>query len=373
MFNARLRVPVAVLCAAVVALTPAAASAEPVPTDASAEPVSADGSADPRPATATDDDPVARPGGVSVRVGTWNIKSISFDRRPSRDWRRRKEVIMEQILRERLAVVGIQEAHYGRYSGVNYDDGGTQYLDLVNGLSRKRGDWKVTAKASFNCRNPDTPYQCSPRDRAASADTRIIYNDARLALLDRGSKRYRKQGAYERYLVWARFRVRGTQQRFLFTTTHLMPGSNKIRRKQWKQSIKVTKRLRNGWPVIATGDYNVQKYHPVAKKMLPRMKEAGFGDILNQEYQRNPVRNPRARRMVRAWVNSYNHGSKDVREFSVGRGHNMVGNNLDWIFASNPLPVDKYELVVDYDRRTMRVEGRLPSDHNLMMAIIGLR
>jgi endonuclease/exonuclease/phosphatase family metal-dependent hydrolase len=125
-------------------------------------------------------------------------------------------------------------------------------------------------------------------------------------------------------------------------------------------------------PVIATGDFNVSKYNPISKPMLPAMEKAGFGDILDQSYGVNPPAHPRPRTMIHAWINSYNHESTDVRDFSVDPSRGKVGNGLDWIFASNNLAVKEYEVVVRFDPRTMKVRGTLPSDHNLVRAVIHL-
>jgi endonuclease/exonuclease/phosphatase family metal-dependent hydrolase len=312
-----------------------------------------------------------RPPGPTIRVASFNVKNVLFARNPTKDWSKRREVIIEQVRRERIDILGIQEAHPGRYLSVDYPDGPNQYLDLRNGLRKAGGDWQVTSAASYNCKNSKSWQNCSFKDRAASRSTRILYNTKKVELLDRGAILYDKQKAEDRYLAWAVFRIRQTGKKLLFTTTHLTSASEKVRLRQWRQMIREIERLRGRKPVIATGDLNVQKYHPIAAKMLPAMKQAKIPDVLNQEYRVNPSV-PRARRLVNAWINSYNHGRKDVSTFSYDDQRHKIGNGIDWVFASRRLDVESWEVVVDYDPETLKVQGPLPSDHNMVKATVRL-
>ena len=310
--------------------------------------------------------------GYDVRVGSFNIKNVLFARRPIADWKVRRQVIIRQVLRERIGILGIQEAHQGRSLGLRYPDGENQYADLRAGLNKAGGHYRVTTPASYNCQDPDTFHHCRFRDRGASRSTRILY-DARLFELVRdGSVKYRRQVREDRYLVWAVFKVRETGQKLLFTTTHLTSRSERIRKAQWRQSIRVINELKGRKPVIATGDYNVNKYHPIARAMLPAMRDNGYGDVLNQEYRTNPLEEPRAESTINGWINSYNYNKRDVEAFSFEDQRDLTGMNIDWVFASNHLPVKQWEVVVDYDPETLEVEGALPSDHNLVQATIRL-
>ena len=310
--------------------------------------------------------------GYDVRVGSFNIKNVLFARRPMADWKVRREVIIRQVLGEEIGLLGIQEAHQGRSLGLDYPDGENQYTDLKRGLNKAGGSYRLTTTASYNCQDPDTFHHCRYQDRGASRSTRILYDHELFELVRDGSVKYRRQIREDRYLVWAVFRVRETGQKLLFTTTHLTSRSERVRLAQWRQSIRIINDLKGRKPVIATGDYNVNKYHPIAARMLPAMREAGYGDVLNQEYRTNPVDDPRAESTENGWINSYNYGRRDVEDFSFEDQRNLTGMNIDWVFASNDLPVKKWKVVVDYDPDTLRVEGALPSDHNLVRARIRL-
>jgi hypothetical protein len=49
-----------------------------------------------------------------------------------------------------------------------------------------------------------------------------------------------------------------------------------------------------------------------------------------------------------------------------------VGNGIDWIFASNELPVKEWKVVLRFDPDTLQVRGVLPSDHNMVRATVTL-
>jgi hypothetical protein len=104
--------------------------------------------------------------------------------------------------------------------------------------------------------------------------------------------------------------------------------------------------------------------------MLPAMKNAGVGDILNQRYRVNPPSGIRAQHRINAWINTNNHWLRNMRTWSYEDAHNKIGNNIDYIFASNYLKVPEYKLVLNYSGLT--VQGTMPSDHNMMRATIAI-
>ncbi len=307
-----------------------------------------------------------------VRAASFNIKNVVFAKNPEAAWLKRRSVIIDQVLAEKVGVMGIQEANPGRYTGIAYPDGPNQYLDLKNGLNKASGGaYRMTSNKSFNCVNPDTWHNCVAKDQGASRSTRIIYDSNLFDVVDKGSVLYRKQIREDRYLVWAILKIKATGKQFLFTTTHLTSGDPDIRQAQWRQMIRLIDKLKGKLPVIATGDFNVQKYNPIAKTMLPAMKEAGYGDVLDQQYGLNPLSPAvRAERLVNGWISSYNHNRLDVADFGFADQRQKIGNNIDWVFASNDLEVKEWEVVVDYDPDTLKVVGTLPSDHNMVRATV---
>jgi endonuclease/exonuclease/phosphatase family metal-dependent hydrolase len=307
-----------------------------------------------------------------VRIGSFNIKNVIFDRNPRRTWPKRRAVIVRQVIRHRIGVLGIQEANNG--PGGIWKRGWNQYLDLKLALRRAGTPYRLTARAGHNCRDAWSGARCVHRNRGASKATRILFDSSRYREVRSGAIRYRKT-AGDRYLVWAVLRVRRTGQRFLFTTTHLTSGSQRAKARQWRQMIGHLHRLkgRNNLPIIATGDMNASKYNPITSKLLPAMRQNGFGDVLNQRYRIARIDDARPRRTINTWISSYNRGQPRVSMFGHEENRRLAAAYLDYIFASNRLPVYRWKTVVGFNRRTLRMKRPVPSDHNLVMAAIGLR
>jgi endonuclease/exonuclease/phosphatase family metal-dependent hydrolase len=318
----------------------------------------------------------ARRAPVDINVGSFNIQSAGHDRSVGlqRPWRKRRATVVRQILANRIDVLGVQEAAYTPSFRPRLVTGRTQYLDLRNGLNSLGGRYAVTVKAAVNCKRPYVAANCRRRDRNASAADRIIYNKRALTVVRTGARKYSRQTSRtpNMALAWAVLRSRATGARFLFTTTHLDPSNRRVRRAQWRQMIRIVKQVRRGLPVVSVGDFNVSKMDPMTRTMLPAMRKAGFGDVLNQSYGVNPTPNVRARTRINGWMNTYNHLTRRVASFGYEDRRGNTGNGIDWIFASNHLPIMEYEVVCAYDTRTLRVTGTLPSDHNMIRAKVRL-
>jgi hypothetical protein len=74
--------------------------------------------------------------------------------------------------------------------------------------------------------------------------------------------------------------------------------------------------------------------------------------------------------VVRAQFNSVN---KYQRRLGHYRRHSWVGQDVDYVFASNRLPVRRWALVADLAPRSDRLRGTIPSDHNLVRVTVVLR
>ena len=311
---------------------------------------------------------------TTLRVGSFNLRNASLPLITGiAPWSKRRNVAIRQILAQRLDVFGIQETSFGPQSGVSYPTGAsTQYLDLMKGLNAAGGNYRLTSKAAYNCENPKTPYKCDPRNRGASGGERILYDADRIEMLARGAQPYTTQSGSERDFVWAVLRVRATGQEIFFTTTHLSSSAS-ARLAQWLEMIPLIEARKGLRPVIATGDFNVRKNDEIAATTYPAMKSAGYGDVLNQEYAQNPLPHPRALETVNGWLGSFNGGRRDLDSYGYPTKQERTGNIIDYVFADNAMTVRRWEVVVNYDPRTFETIGRLPSDHNLVVATLEMR
>ena len=354
----------ALVCAALTALTPALASASPT-----------SGSATPAVSRAAAVSAAAGP--TPVRVASFNVVGISLDEFSGNQtpWRLRRNTIVRQILNGRTDVIGVQEVNPSNVfrnrltSRANVN----QYFDLRNGLNYySRDTYALQTGAAANCVNATTTYRCVYKNRQASGSDRILYNTRTLRQLDFGHTTFSRTTAANRVagVTWSKLQVRATGAKFLFVTTHLDQRSQSVRLAQWQQLISVVNGLKGSLPVVATGDYNANKSNPLTRTMLPAMQRAGYGDVLGQEYGVNPSRGMRAESRDQAWVNSVNGWSRRVRSYSYNEDRTKVGQMIDYIFASNHLRIPYFKTVSAFNPRTLRVGGRMPSDHHMLRATV---
>jgi endonuclease/exonuclease/phosphatase family metal-dependent hydrolase len=304
------------------------------------------------------------------------VQSVGVDKTVGarRPWRVRRAAVMRQILAERVDVIGLQELNPSNAFRSRLVEGTNMMFDLRNGLNRRGARYRLNSNAAVDCARPASSFRCRYVYKGASGSERILYNTRTLEQVDRGFVRYRRQSSTHKGsgMAWSVLRSRKNGHRFLFTSTHLDPPSRSVRISQWRQMISAIKRLRGHMPVVSVGDFNAQKFDVMTRTMLPAMKRAGIGDVLNQQYRVNPSRGVRAERRINAWVNSSNRSSRNVADFSYPHNHAKTGNSIDYVFASNRLRVKEFKVVLNFDPRTLRVRGVLPSDHNMLRATVVL-
>ncbi len=301
-----------------------------------------------------------------LRVATWNVSGILTDGKgaPHERWKARRTVVVRQLLaqapvgqRGRPAdVVALQEANAEK----KLPSGRTQYTDLVHRLNVR-----ATGRDHFR----------GLRSSLQSKATRIAYNTRTVRLLKAGVVRWHAQEGKAdgpRMMAWARFRHKASGKRFLFASVHLETAGKRIRVKQWKQLVRVVPKLAHGLPVVVAGDFNSTRNQKgnAAAKMLPKMKRAGFGDTLGQTAGGNlKVSKARPHRLTRANFNSVNFYQ---RKLGHSWNKKYVGQDVDYIFASNRLRVRGWSLVADLSRGG-KLQGVIPSDHNLVRAKLVIR
>jgi endonuclease/exonuclease/phosphatase family metal-dependent hydrolase len=317
------------------------------------------------------------PSANELRVGSFNVVGVQADAKAHGDqnvWRVRRAKIVSQILAQKLDVVGVQELNQSSIykSHLNYGD--NQYLDLLGALNAKGGHYALTNTNAYNCVKPASTYKCVYKNQNSSGDNRIFYDTTKISMINQGATTYSAHaaGKPERYLAWATLQQKATGKRFLFTTTHLDPYDISARQKQWDQLISTVNSVKGYLPVIATGDFNTSKFSPYAATYLPRMKQNGYSDVLNQVPGKNTLSSPRAETVYRAWVASFNDFRRNVADFGYEDARTKIGNGIDWIFASNNLEVKRWEVVVDVDPSTLKLRGVIPSDHCLVVSTLVL-
>jgi endonuclease/exonuclease/phosphatase family metal-dependent hydrolase len=326
------------------------------------------------PATST---PAPGPstGSADVNVASFNLFGVNNDSKATGEkkvWRQRRPVVVKEILSQKVDVVGLQEADQSTIYASHLDYGETQYDDLVGALNAAGGHYAVTSRASYNCERAWSQTKCVAKYQGASNSTRIVYDTATLEPVLVGSYKYQHQtaGKFERYLAWGVFRVKATGGEFFFADTHLDSYSADTRKGEWTELITQINRLKNGRPVVSVGDFNTSKWDDYAATYLPKMKANGYGDVLDQHFEEGTSPFARPLQITDAWIGSYNGFRRNVADYSYEAARDKIGNNIDWVFASNNLAVKSWQTVVNYDPATLDEVGVIPSDHNMVRATL---
>jgi endonuclease/exonuclease/phosphatase family metal-dependent hydrolase len=289
----------------------------------------------------------ATKGPMQLSVGTYNIHNPRDD-----DWDERGPAVAEQIVSEKLGVLGLQEVYrkWERRSLLGY----------VNANAAKAMGGPVYAMAP----EPDSD---------VGYDNRILYDTRLFTLLGAGGGEFDHQvggDEVDRWFAWATFRHRASGWKVLFVTTHLAPHNRRAARKQWNELIDRINDLRRAhrapWIVVA-GDFNTTKFDKPANDLLEKMDENGYGDVLGQEYRSYDTDDSRAQATKDVWLDSFNGFDPHIDHYDHNRDH--AGNNFDWIFASNELAVPYYRVVARYDDDG-KLSKPIPSDHFLVHATL---
>lgn len=323
---------------------------------------------DPTPAA-----PTGRP--TDIRVATFNIRTINQNSpdHPEQKWGRRADrvaALLHGAATTRNAaspppdVIAVQEANqsYRRFSARCTN----QMIDLRNRLSARAG----------------RHYEATSLSPSASVGTRILFDTTRLRLERSGAVLLAPARTTHPHLAWAIFQVRDGGQRFFFANAHLVPnetaGSNLVRDAEWDRLLALIAdpALTQGLPVIVGGDFNSRRSgsdeNTSALTHLPRMSEAGVGDLLLGDLDPADralhVDDARPGATANAHCTSFN-GFRVAQRCKDDT--TRIGQHIDYLFASNDLPVRKWELVLDLDAEGNWL-GRIPSDHNLVRATISL-
>lgn len=313
---------------------------------------------------------------TNLKVASFNVMSVAAKPYGAlKPWKDRRAAVVSTVLRDKPDVLGVQEATASLYYKPQLVSGDHQFLDLRNGLVSAGGNYRLTNSYAFNCVNSNTDYKCVKQYRGASGGQRILYNADRIELVSQGSVDFAQQASTTepaRGIAWAVLKHKSNGARFFVANTHLANSPETVLVAQWKQLASVVKTKAGTLPVVVLGDFNTSKWNATAAEMLPAMRTAGFGDVLNSTYNVLRPNPPRALSIAQnGWINSFNNGSRDVKTFSYHSSRDVPGKGIDWVFATNSLRVPNYRVVLNYDAN-LQVVGTLPSDHNMVGADLTL-
>jgi endonuclease/exonuclease/phosphatase family metal-dependent hydrolase len=192
------------------------------------------------------------------------------------------------------------------------------------------------------------------------------------------------------HLAWAVFQVRTGGQEFFFGSVHLAPGdgpeNNALRNSEWDMLVYTLGQsgLAAGLPVVLGGDFNSPRSggatggNTAAFNHIPQMAGIGVPDALlgNPE---NPADKTLTIAQSRPATDTPGYEPKNAQCASFNgfnpaqrcESENLIGQQIDYLFASAKLPVSSWEMVLDTDDANRWI-GTIPSDHNLVRATVTL-
>lgn len=309
---------------------------------------------------------------AALRVASYNVRCANcYDgAKDEGTWAQRREAVVATILSQHLDVIGVQEASQGRlYDSETGSKNLSQFEDLT---ARLGGSWKLTNTKRYNCVKDTSPNNCAYAYQGASRGTRILYDSARIDLLDAGSALIPKPASDdERSVAWATLRQRDTGRSFVFSNVHLSADGSKnyqLRKSQAQAAVAAVKAHNSQHlPVIAVGDWNSSRFADPTNAPYDVYIEAGFVDPLGGAYRTTKTApGATVQHRIQTWVSSSNRFTR------MAPAHQdwINGSYIDYLMTT-PMRVSEWETVADLDKSGNFI-GLIPSDHNLIRATVWL-
>lgn len=316
--------------------------------------------------------------GAALRVGSYNVKCANCFSKLTDElpWNDRRDAVVANLRSQNLDVMGIQEASQG---WLRDDNGKTLDLSQFEDLQQRLGSsYALTNDKRNNCVKSKTPTNCVYADQGASKGTKIIYNSARVSLVQEGSRRLSslKNENNERYVAWAILQQKSSGKKFFFASTHLENEADKdgstanyeLRRTQAREIAReIAAHNSQRLPVVSVGDFNSTKFASPSNGSYDEMLKSGLVDPLGNAYRSTKVApNATVEKRINTHYDSFNGYQRSLKT----RSNWINGSYMDYIFTT-PMRVSEYENVVDVNARD-EFNGIIPADHNLQRATVHL-
>ncbi|AUZ88969.1 hypothetical protein CVO76_15945 [Arthrobacter agilis] len=315
-----------------------------------------------------------------LTVGSYNVMCANCvaeddDNPDALVWADRRDAVVTTIKSRMPDILGVQEASQGWLDDAAYKGGLSQFEDLVQRLNASGASYALSNSSRNNCVNPATPTNCTYADQGASQGTKIFYNPNTVEIIKSGSRALPMSAVPEnqRYIAWAVAKQKSTGKLFFFGDTHLSTskeaGFYELRRLQAEAIVRViSEENPEGLPVLMTGDLNSSKWLEPSNAPYDVLIDAGLVDPLGNDYgQEFPSMSATAEHRINANLNSWN-GLERIPRGNPNPAAN--GTYIDYILTSK-MRVAEWETVAALDSAG-NYSGVFPSDHNLIVAKVGL-
>jgi endonuclease/exonuclease/phosphatase family metal-dependent hydrolase len=191
------------------------------------------------------------PTGTKVRVGTWNVNSVSASAKYSGyTWLQRRTRVAAGIAASGAAVVAVQEA-----TTADAGNGKRQWEDLRNLL-------KDPKYGAYSIATPDV----GPAGTNATKGAHLFYQASVATLVQSGLVSAKSitsswpSGLTDRYFAWAKLRHNVTGKEFVVASVHLPAGDstalNDLRVREAKAIDAFLVAKAGGKPIVVLGDLN---------------------------------------------------------------------------------------------------------------------
>ncbi|MGQ9649845.1 MAG: endonuclease/exonuclease/phosphatase family protein [Phycisphaerae bacterium] len=274
-------------------------------------------------------------GTLDLRVMSFNIRYGTADDGPNH-WNNRREMLFQVFRDHRPDVVGLQEAL--RFQLDEIRQAFPEYAEIAAG----RDDGKTGGETSA-----------------------ILYRSARFQAIEQGtfwlSDTPEVPGSRSwgnnitRICTWAHLRDRHTPIGFYIFNTHLDHQSQPAREMGAELIAQRMSRRTHPDPLILTGDFNAGEKNPVVRYLK--------GEISAVPAKQGPCA------VVPALVDTFRvlHPDATIVGTFNGFAGKRDGEKIDYVLASPEWMIAQAAIVYD------NVEGRYPSDHFPVMALLRLR
>lgn len=313
-----------------------------------------------------------------LSVATYNIHCANCNADPANSWANRRDAVVANVKSRMPDVIGLQEASQGWLKDENGNQINlSQFEDFRNRLNAAGAPYEVTNANRNNCVKSTTPTNCVYADNGASLDAKIFYNKKTVTLLNQGSVALPKLSTDtgSRYVAWASFRQNSTGKSFFVTDAHLDPRTGtqyyELRKQQAQKITQViAEKNLSKLPVLITGDMNSSKWVNPTNAPYDAFTKAGYVDPVGGTWMTSLASGyATAEKMKNGRYNSFNGFVPTLGKTSLTSSR-ALGSHIDYIFTSK-MRVAEWEQVLNIDSNGV-LQGRIPSDHNMIMVKVGL-
>jgi endonuclease/exonuclease/phosphatase family metal-dependent hydrolase len=314
-----------------------------------------------------------------LSVATYNIHCANCSTDPANSWYLRRDAVVANVKSKMPDVIGVQEASQGWLKDENGNQINlSQFEDFRNRLNAAGAPYEVTNANRNNCVNSATPTNCVYADKGASQDAKIFYNKNTVTLLSQGSVLLPSLpgDSNSRYVAWATFKQNSTGKSFFVTDTHLVPrsGTPEFFEERRQQALKIVQVIAEkntaNLPVLITGDMNSSKWTTPSNAPYDEFTKAGYIDPIGGTWNTSLASGyAPAEKIINGRYSSFNGFNPNLDHTSL-TGDRALGSHIDYIFTSK-MRVASWEMVLNIDANGV-LQGRIPSDHNMIVTKVGL-